>query len=426
MNLLKISALVLSVFLVACGGSEKSSTSVEDAKKAMTESANKMKDEAQEAVSETAASMEKMGKEGADAMASMKDKAAAGADAMKDKAAAGASSIAAAAEATTDKMADKAKDAVSLSKGKEMMDDMKDKGKEAMDDMKDRGKKAMDDMKDKVKTTASAASQKADDMVKETTKAATSAPKIVEKAKEEVAGKAAAAAATTAAAAAAVKQKATPKSSTVDHGPWDQLLRKHVTSAGKVNYAAIKANQSSLDAYLKTLSDNPVKKEWSRNEKMAYWINAYNAYTIKLIVDNYPVKSITDLHGGKPWDHSWIKLGSKTYTLNDIEHKILRPQFKDARIHFAVNCAAASCPPVLNRAWTAGNLNSNLEKQTKKFINDSKQNSLGGDVAVSKIFDWYKEDFGDLTAYLNKYANSPIAAGTSIGFKEYDWALNKQ
>ena len=315
-NLLKISTLVLSVLLIACGGSEKSSTtSVEDAKKAMTEGASKMKDKAQEAVAETADGMEKMGKEGADAMASMKDKAAAGADAMKDKAAAGA-------DAMADK-AKKAKDAVSLSKGKK-----------AMDDMKDKGKKTMDDMKDKVRTTASAASKKADNMVKETTKSASSvsAPKIVEKAKEEVVGKAAAAttavAATTAAAASAVK-KATPKpkSTTVDHGPWDQLLRKNVTSAGKVNYQAIKSNQSSLDAYLKTLSDNPVKNEWSRNEKMAYWINAYNAYTIKLIVDNYPVKSITDLHGGKPWDHSWIKLASKTYTLNDIEHKILRPQF---------------------------------------------------------------------------------------------------
>ena len=87
-------------------------------------------------------------------------------------------------------------------------------------------------------------------------------------------------------------------------------------------------------------------------KKMAYWINVYNAFTIKMIVDNYPVSSITKLHGGKPWDVKWIELGEKKYSLNEIEHNILRPQFKDARIHFAVNCAAQSCPPILNKAWT--------------------------------------------------------------------------
>ena len=212
---------------------------------------------------------------------------------------------------------------------------------------------------------------------------------------------------------------------TVDHSAWDKLLRKYVSAAGKVNYKGIKANKTALDAYLKAL-DVPFKDSWSRSEKMAYWINAYNAFTVKLIVDNYPLKSIMDLHGGKPWDQSWIKLGGKTYSLNDIEHKILRPQFKDARIHFAVNCAASSCPPLLNQAWTAKNLNSNLERQAKQFINNAKYNSVASDkLTISKIFEWYQEDFGDLVNYLNKYAGTKIKVGPKVNFKEYDWALNE-
>jgi len=232
-------------------------------------------------------------------------------------------------------------------------------------------------------------------------------------------------------AAAVVKKEAEKKvtalkSSTVDHSAWDQLLRKYVSGTGKVNYKGLKANKGALEAYLKTLDAKPIQNSWSRSQKMAYWINAYNAFTIKLIVDNYPLTSITKLHGGKPWDHSWIQLGGKTYTLNDIEHKILRPQFKDARIHFAVNCAASSCPPVLNRAWTAANLKSNLEKQAKLFINNAAFNSIASDkIAVSKIFDWYKEDFGDLISYLNKYSTTKIKSGTALEYKEYDWALNE-
>jgi len=183
---------------------------------------------------------------------------------------------------------------------------------------------------------------------------------------------------------------------------------------------------AAFDGYLKSLADNPVQSSWSRGEKMAYWINAYNAFTIKLIVDNYPVKSIMDLEGGKPWDKKWIKLGDKTYSLNNIEHDILRPKYKDARIHFAVNCAAKSCPPVWNKAWTAANLNGQLERSAKAFINNSKYNSVGGSkAAISKIFEWYAVDFGNITDYLNKYANTKVAAGTMVTYQEYNWALNE-
>lgn len=212
-----------------------------------------------------------------------------------------------------------------------------------------------------------------------------------------------------------------------DHKNWNSLLAKYVNSKGDVNYAGFKADKSKLEAYLAELTNNPPEASWSRNEKMAFWINAYNAYTIKLIVDNYPTKSITSLKGGKPWDVQWIKIGTKTYSLNNIENDILRPQYKDARIHFAVNCAAESCPPLLNKAWTANQLNSYFEQQAKAFINNSAYNKITANkVQVSKIFDWYKEDFDNLITYLNKYSNTKIKANAKVEFLEYDWALNKQ
>ncbi len=217
----------------------------------------------------------------------------------------------------------------------------------------------------------------------------------------------------------------TPKPS-LSHAGFNELLSKHVSSSGKVNYAGFKNDVKKLDAYLALLSQFPVQDSWSRSKKMAYWINAYNANTIKLILNNYPVASIMDLHGGKPWDQKWIKLGSDTYSLNNIENDILRPQFKDARIHFAVNCAAKSCPPLLNKAWTASNLESNFEKQAKAFVNNSKYNEISkGKVKISKIFEWYAEDFGSsITTYLSKYANQKIDSDAKVEYLEYDWGLN--
>ncbi len=159
---------------------------------------------------------------------------------------------------------------------------------------------------------------------------------------------------------------------------------------------------------------------------MAFWINAYNAFTVKLIVDNYPISSIMKLDNGKVWDRKWINIGGKTYSLNNIENDILRPQFKDPRIHFAVNCAAKSCPPLLNRAWTAANLESNFEKQARAFINNPEFNKISAkEVEVSKIFDWYASDFGNLIDYLNKYSSTKINANAKVKFREYDWALNE-
>lgn len=209
------------------------------------------------------------------------------------------------------------------------------------------------------------------------------------------------------------------------HDNFDALLKKHVSSSGVVNYQGFKKDEVKLDTYLDALKKTNLEKSWSQNKELAFWINAYNAYTIKLILKNYPVKSIMDLHNGKPWDVKWIKIDQRTLSLNNIENDIIRPKFNEPRIHFAVNCAAKSCPPLLNKAWTESNLNANLERQTKSFINNSNYNTITSDnVEVSKIFDWYGKDFGDLRAYLNKYSNTTIPAGTSINFKSYNWDLN--
>jgi hypothetical protein len=211
----------------------------------------------------------------------------------------------------------------------------------------------------------------------------------------------------------------------VSHVAFDQLLKTHVSSTGAVDYAGFKSDASKLNAYIASLSDNPATDSWSRDEQLAYWINVYNAYTIKLILDNYPVKSIKDINGGKPWDKSWIKIGGKTYSLNNIENDLIRPTFNEPRIHFAVNCAAKSCPPLHNRAWTAENLESNLESSTSKFINNPNYNQINASEAkISSIFDWYGSDFGDVKTFLNKYSTTKLNDGAKIGYKEYNWDLN--
>jgi hypothetical protein len=212
----------------------------------------------------------------------------------------------------------------------------------------------------------------------------------------------------------------------ITHDKWNALLQKYVSADGKVNYSGFKSDKEALQVYLDELAANPIQKSWSRNEKMAYWINAYNAFTVKMIVDNYPISSIMKINGGKAWEKKWIKLGDKTYSLNQIENDILRPQYKDARIHFAVNCAAKSCPPLLNKAWTAGNLEKNFEQQARNFINNSNYNVISEKkVQLSNIFEWYAGDFGDIISYLNKYATVKIKPNAKISYLKYNWDLNK-
>jgi hypothetical protein len=210
------------------------------------------------------------------------------------------------------------------------------------------------------------------------------------------------------------------------HELFSDLLNQYVDREGRVDYQGLKSKSRQLDEYLVILRNNPPEASWNRNRQLAYWINAYNAFTICLILDHYPVESITEIDKGKPWDTQWIRLGQKTYSLNEIEHEIIRPQFNDPRIHFAVNCAARSCPPLANEAFTEENLDSLLELRTSAFINNPSFNTIKRtEASISKIFEWYASDFGDLVSFLNKYAKTTLNTGARISFKEYDWKLNK-
>lgn len=213
----------------------------------------------------------------------------------------------------------------------------------------------------------------------------------------------------------------------VSHAGWNTLLQKYVSASGKVNYKGFKQSKVELEKYLKLLGDNPPTADWSKNDRLAYWINAYNAFTIKLIVDNYPVKSIQDL--GKPWDKKFIVLGGKTYSLNDIEHEIIRKKFNEPRIHFAVNCASQSCPDLLNQAFTGATLNQQLDAITRKFINNPKHNSITASKAeITQLFNWYGDDFkksGTIIEFVNKYSKTKLNADAKITFREYDWNLNE-
>jgi len=212
----------------------------------------------------------------------------------------------------------------------------------------------------------------------------------------------------------------------VSHQIWDTLLSKHVSSSGKVDYQGFNRELHKLNEYLDWLSSNPPQKDWSRAEQLAYWINAYNAFTVKLILDHYPLESIMDLQN--PWDTPFIAIGSEKYTLNQIEHDVIRKQFDEPRIHFALNCASQSCPELLNSAYTASKLDTQLERQTRAYINNPKHNEIStGHVRISSIFDWYSEDFtrsGTVIDFLKAYTDKSISADAKISYKEYDWSLN--
>jgi len=224
------------------------------------------------------------------------------------------------------------------------------------------------------------------------------------------------------------KEKATPEKviKLSAHADWNTLLKKYVTDEGNVDYKNFKNDISSLDAYLKQLAENAPAGSSSKKERLAYYINLYNAATVKLILDNYPTKSIKDIN--KPWGKKWVRVGNTTYSLGNIEHKILR-KMNEPRIHFAINCASYSCPKLLNAAFTATNMETLLQKATNEFINDTKRNKISTNkVQLSNIFKWYKKDFtgnGTLIEYLNTYLTSKINDNAKIDYLKYDWSLNE-
>jgi len=220
-----------------------------------------------------------------------------------------------------------------------------------------------------------------------------------------------------------------------NHESLSRLLQKHVSTAGFVSYSGFRADSMALNAYLGSLSKCLPSATWSRQERLAFWINAYNAFTIKLIIDHYPVKSIKDI-GSKlaipfvnsAWDAKFFSIGGVQMSLNEIEHSILRKQFDEPRIHFAIVCASISCPRLLNSAYTASDLENQLHQQTLAFIQDSTKNHLSlNRLELSSIFKWFKSDFtkhGSLKQFVAKYADESIAPRAKVDFLEYNWELN--
>jgi hypothetical protein len=235
-------------------------------------------------------------------------------------------------------------------------------------------------------------------------------------------------------AAALIVTCAAAAGADVDNGIYGDLLGKYVRQ-GVVDYAGLKADEARLDAYLKLLEETDTAS-LSAKEQLAFYINAYNAWTLKLILGGYPgVKSIKELGSflKSPWKKKIVRVDKRVISLDEVEHGILRPRFKDPRIHFAVNCASKSCPPLLSEPYRGATIDRQLDDATRAFLNDPKQNYLeGGILYVSSIFKWYSEDFNDdVVGFFLKYAEGDLKKTLAEGadliqvrYLDYDWSLN--
>ncbi len=220
----------------------------------------------------------------------------------------------------------------------------------------------------------------------------------------------------------------------VDYSLYAELLGKYVKK-GVVNYAGFKKEEAKLDRFLKVLERVDTKK-LSSSQQMAFYINVYNAWTIKLILSKYPgVKSIKEIGGwfSSPWKQEIVRIEGKVYHLDNIEHDILRPRFKDPRVHFAVNCASKGCPPLLSEPYLGARLNQQLNQVTTAFINDPSRTYLkDGTLYVTKIMDWFSRDFNkDPYGFVLKYARGEFkqrllkaGKGVEVDYLYYDWSLN--
>jgi len=214
----------------------------------------------------------------------------------------------------------------------------------------------------------------------------------------------------------------------IDHSDWDKLLKKHVKENGLVDYKGFKADSDELNAYVSFLSSKKPNDNWVFEEQLAYFINVYNANTVKLIVDNYPVKSIKDIDATiSPFLKNIITIGDKKFALADIEKGILQ-KMNEPRIHFAINCASISCPKLLREAYTAKNVNTLMDIAATEFINSDKNEISENSAKVSEIFKWYKKDFlkdaSSIVNYINKFSDTKINSNVELSYKPYDWDLN--
>lgn len=231
------------------------------------------------------------------------------------------------------------------------------------------------------------------------------------------------------------------------HKEWTTILEKNVSPHLKstvVNYNSLKENPTPLNDYLSSLEkvSQGDFDSFTNDEKLSFLINAYNAYTIKLVVDNYPVKSIKDIGGvfSSPWKKKFIHLFGKVLSLDTIEHELIRKKFKEPRIHFAVVCASIGCPAIRPEAFVAKKLNAQLEDSARLFLADPEKNRYDKNsktLELSSIFDWYGDDFEKHDGSVHNFVATRITndkedqtriqnKSVKIKYLHYDWNLNKR
>lgn len=229
----------------------------------------------------------------------------------------------------------------------------------------------------------------------------------------------------------------------IDHAPWDRFLKSYLVvgqdGVNRVTYKQVaKPHKRALDAYVDRLAATPISK-YNRGEQLAYWINLYNALTVRVILKHYPVESILKIgispgwFSVEPWGKKLIRVEGQEVSLDDIEHRILRPIWRDPRIHYAVNCASIGCPNLRATAYTGATADGALTAAAKEYINHPRAVTLRKDGAyVSSIYKWFRDDFGGddagVLAHMRKYAAPPLAkklSGKSIAGHVYDWSLNE-
>lgn len=231
--------------------------------------------------------------------------------------------------------------------------------------------------------------------------------------------------------------------SRLEHADWDLILQRYLHTGedglNRFDYDALKQrDQQRLEGYIRSLAATPVSS-LNRDEQMAYWINLYNALTVQLVVQAYPVKSILDidispgLFADGPWDKKLIEVEGTGLTLNEIEHRILRPLWSDPRVHYALNCASVGCPNLSEHAYRAAELDNMLDAGARSYVNSPRGLWWeGDDLGVSSIYVWFQEDFGGsdtgVLAHLRRYALPGLAkrldAVKRIHTHGYDWRLN--
>lgn len=228
----------------------------------------------------------------------------------------------------------------------------------------------------------------------------------------------------------------------VDHAPWDRFLENYVREApdgvNRLIYGDVgDEGRRALGDYITGLAALPIS-DYSRREQFPYWINLYNALTVDVVLDHYPVATIMDIDispgwfANGPWGGKLVEVEGKALSLDDIEHRILRPIWKDPRIHFAVNCASIGCPNLMRAAFTADKAEAMLAAATRDYANHPRGARVAdGKLYLSTIFSWYGDDFGNEAAivdFIRRHAAPPLAAaiGDIAGFSDggYDWALN--